>query len=245
MTDLSITETKEIPISKLELGSDLTRQSSITRDLHLLEESIDAIGLLQPIGVFKNEIKDEESFTVVLGMRRFIACYELGHSKILCNVFNRVLDRDEMWFPSLTENSARRPLEKRDLEFAGHRLFEEFSVDDIPGGKTWRETLKRISNSTGITISTLNSLMVDPAMQYLVTSTSMRSHLKNSDTRIKDSHLRNAVRKICLHENVEKFNQLDDELIHQIFSLAQSMSKGPIQDPPIDLPIPKLNKRVR
>jgi ParB family transcriptional regulator, chromosome partitioning protein len=95
-------------------------------DVELLAESINKIGLLQPIVVRTN---GSDSFEIVAGSRRFSACKKLGWRKITCHVVE--LDDKAAFEVSIIENVQRRTLNPIDEGLAFRNYVNKFGWGSI------------------------------------------------------------------------------------------------------------------
>lgn len=76
-------------------------------DLDSLTESISETGLLSPVTIAKNFTGSKERFILVAGNRRYMACQNLGHTKIRVSLINTVEDESDLRFANLHENIHR------------------------------------------------------------------------------------------------------------------------------------------
>ena len=95
---------KEIPMNKIKIGRN-SRLSSRKEDLSGLMQSINSLGLLEPIGVI--ESKDGKGFEIAYGNRRFMAFSKLGLHSIPAVIHTRRNDND-VDVKNLAENVQRR-----------------------------------------------------------------------------------------------------------------------------------------
>ncbi len=96
-------EIKELPMNKIKLGRN-SRLSITNDDLSGLMQSINSVGLLQPIGVVKT--RDGKAYEIAYGNRRFMAFSRLGLHSIPAVVRERKTDK-EVDVLNLTENVQR------------------------------------------------------------------------------------------------------------------------------------------
>lgn len=97
-------EIKELSLNKIKLGRN-SRLSTSNEDLSGLMQSINSVGLLEPIGVVKT--KDGKGYEVAYGNRRFMAFSKLGLHSIPAIIHERKSDND-VDVKNLTENVQRR-----------------------------------------------------------------------------------------------------------------------------------------
>ncbi|TKJ38464.1 hypothetical protein CEE36_10690 [candidate division TA06 bacterium B3_TA06] len=98
-----------IPIDDIEISDFNVRQTDLSKDINLLAESIDDIGLLQPILVYR----EGKKYKLIIGQRRYRAFKELGIKEIPA-LITTVDDEREAVIKSLSENIHRLPLNYRD-----------------------------------------------------------------------------------------------------------------------------------
>jgi len=122
----------EIPLDKIVLGEHQPRdrkgleaRGSLTR----LRENIQEVGLLQPILV---EERDDGTYLLISGERRYRACTQLGHKKIRA---------------VLPSKKTFRSLEKEKSSLRELALFENLQRKDLTAieeGRTFEELLKSL-----------------------------------------------------------------------------------------------------
>lgn len=95
---------KELPMNKIQLGRN-SRMQIRNEDLSALMQSINSIGLLEPIGVV--ETKDRKGWEVAYGNRRYMAFSRLGLHSIPCVIRTRRNDHD-IDVQNLAENVQRK-----------------------------------------------------------------------------------------------------------------------------------------
>lgn len=101
-------EQKEILISDIYPNKDNVRSEN--EDLHELMASIKKHGLLQPIGIQKQNGK----YIIIFGHRRYFACKKLGFEKINCNIFAGLSEQDILIFNTL-ENVQQKTITPLEL----------------------------------------------------------------------------------------------------------------------------------
>lgn len=95
---------KELPLNKIKLGRN-SRLAISQEDLSGLMQSINSVGLLEPIGVVDTE--DGKGWEIAYGNRRFMAFSKLGLHSIPCVIHKRRNDND-VDVKNLAENVQRR-----------------------------------------------------------------------------------------------------------------------------------------
>ena len=114
-----------------------------------LAESINKIGLLQPIIVRTNS---SENFEIVAGNRRFNACKKLGKRKIACHIVE--LDDKKAFEISIIENVQRHTLNPIDESLAFRKYVEQFGWGGVS------ELSQKLSKSTSLRMQTNETVRV-------------------------------------------------------------------------------------
>jgi ParB family chromosome partitioning protein len=114
-------ELQEIDVNLIEIGPGEARSRKVEENTDLLAESIDRIGLLHPITVWRT---DEGKFELIAGQRRLIAVKKLEWDKIPAKVVPRP-DEVKAKAISLAENSPylRYDLSRADAKDAALLLY--------------------------------------------------------------------------------------------------------------------------
>lgn len=110
---------QEIEIQKIEIPQDMVRESIDMDHVNELKESIEDIGLINPITVYERDGK----YRLVAGFHRLHAYKELGREKIPCMVLNTEKERDVEI--QITENISRKNLTPLEEALAYKRLIDE------------------------------------------------------------------------------------------------------------------------
>lgn len=118
-------EVREIPIDALVMGSGQVRLRKIEAEIDDLVVSIRVHGLLEPILVCPHD-GDEETYEVLAGQRRVLACRKLGWSSITATIGEKPADEDNAKAISLTENIIRRDLDTKDIIDACTSLYRKY-----------------------------------------------------------------------------------------------------------------------
>ncbi len=98
-------EIKELPMNKIKIGRN-SRLSVSKEDLSGLMQTINSTGLLEPIGVVKSK-KNDGSYEIAYGNRRFMAYTKLGLHSIPC-VIHEYKNESMIDVMNLAENVQRR-----------------------------------------------------------------------------------------------------------------------------------------
>lgn len=131
-----------IPVDDIEISDFNVRQTDLTKDISLLAESIDDIGLLQPIVVFR----EGKKFKLIIGQRRYRAFKELGVKEIPA-LITTVDDEREAVIKSLSENIHRLDLNYRDKMRLSGALLAKLG------------THKKVAEYLGVTEQTVRSYL--------------------------------------------------------------------------------------
>ncbi len=113
-------EYQQLPLRELEIAEDNVRRNERTADLDELADSLDTLGLQQPIVVQRKGDKYE----VVIGQRRFLAAKRLRWEHIDAKVLSEPLDELHAKIVSFSENAQRRDLTPRDKSDVCRYLLE-------------------------------------------------------------------------------------------------------------------------
>ncbi len=113
----------EVPLSKITVNPYQPRKIFKEQDLLELANSIKVNGLIQPITVSQ---KDDGTFEIISGERRFRACERLGYERV--PVFlKKATDRDRLVL-AIIENVQRSDLNCVEEALAYYQLMDEFSL---------------------------------------------------------------------------------------------------------------------
>lgn len=135
-------ETNLINVSSLNTRKDL---GAGTEDASLddLASSIKEQGLLNPVIVQR---KDDGTYDLIVGQRRFLACKKLGWTKIPAIIRDKMDDTDATIL-SLVENVHRADMSPIDKARAYQKIYEKYQNYD------------KVANETGVSISTIKKYM--------------------------------------------------------------------------------------
>jgi ParB family transcriptional regulator, chromosome partitioning protein len=215
--------------------SDITSPTNPLRstmnNLEELAESINKIGLLQPIIVRTNS---SENFEIVAGNRRFNACKKLGKRKIACHIVE--IDDKKAFEVSMIENVQRHSLNPIDESIAFRKYVEDFGWGGIS------ELSQKLSKSTSYICKRMKLLELPNNIIDLISKSEMHvtvaeELLHISDKRsqsnltelIQDEHLSSRmVRKIVKGMKTkpdrnslsDSSSKSDNEIIHRSFDKA-------------------------
>lgn len=120
-------EFKYLPLDKIDISISNVRRSKLEKHLDELAQSIDEIGLQQPVVVFPKG----DRYELVIGQRRYLACKMLGWKKIPA-LITAVRNRTEATIASFSENIQRVDLDYRDKMQAAIELLDKLgSVAEV------------------------------------------------------------------------------------------------------------------
>ena len=111
-------EFDKIPVEQITTGYFQVAIKNAGAKLDELEAGIKAQGLLQPIGVAKSKItqdNDDFEWEVLWGQRRVQVFKRLGKKEIPAMILNEVLTKEEGMTYALMENIARRDMSRSDI----------------------------------------------------------------------------------------------------------------------------------
>jgi ParB family transcriptional regulator, chromosome partitioning protein len=114
---------QEISLDQIDIGRSQVRLRDVREEIEELAESIEKMGLLEPIVVSKT---DDGRYEVVTGQRRFLAHQVLGRDKIMAVILAGRVEPDIAKAISLTENLVRRDLSEKDYIDACTDLYRRY-----------------------------------------------------------------------------------------------------------------------
>lgn len=155
-------EVKDIELSKIKISDYNTRKDldSGTEDSSLddLANSIKEKGLLNPIIIMK---KDDGTYEVVAGQRRYLACKKLGMDKISAIIRDKMDDADATVL-SLIENVHRADMGPIDKAKAYQKIYDKY------------KDYNKVAKETGMSTSTIKKYMsllnLAPSIQEKLTT---------------------------------------------------------------------------
>jgi ParB family transcriptional regulator, chromosome partitioning protein len=118
-----IVTVKEIPMESLLIGKGQVRLRDVGKEVSELADSINRVGLLEPIVVAP---ADDGKYEIITGQRRFLAHKELKKTTILAAILDHRVDETTAKILSVTENLVRRDLNSKDLIDACTALFRKY-----------------------------------------------------------------------------------------------------------------------
>lgn len=116
-------EVREIPLDQLEIGTSQARIRDVAKNIEELAESIDKMGLLEPIVVCP---LGDDRYEIITGQRRFLAHQHLGRDKIMAVILGERVDNDVAKAISLTENMVRQDISTNDYIDACTALYRRY-----------------------------------------------------------------------------------------------------------------------
>jgi ParB family transcriptional regulator, chromosome partitioning protein len=214
-----------------EITSPTNPLRSTMNNLEELAQSINNIGLLQPIIVRTNS---SENFEIVAGNRRFNACKKLGKRKIACHIVE--IDDKKAFEVSMIENVQRNTLNPIDESLAFRKYVKDFGWGGIS------ELSQKLSKSTSYICKRMKLLELPNNIIDLISKSEMHvtvaeELLHISDKRsqsnltelVQDEHLSSRmVRKIVKGMKTKpdknslsySSSKSDNEIIHRSFDKA-------------------------
>lgn len=171
--DYKIMEIKRIPLGDILIGKGQIRVRNIARGISELAESIRVMGQLQPIIVYESADQPGK-FEILTGVRRFLACQEIGQKDIWAMILDRPVTEEEAKVISLTESATRQPLDRKDLIDALTHLYNLYG------------DIKAVAEKTGLPLAKIRDYVkyqsLNPELKKLVDSgsvdlsTALRAH---------------------------------------------------------------------
>ena len=153
-----ILEFRDIPLEDLVLGKWQVRVSAVAKEIDELANSIDKVGLLEPILVAPTQTAGK--FEIILGQRRFLAHQELGRKTITAGILDEHLDEMKAKVLSVTENLVRRDLSRKDLIDVCTYLYKRY------------DSMKDVARETGLPYNKVRELVkydrLNPELKKLV-----------------------------------------------------------------------------
>jgi len=116
-------EFKEIPLDQIDIGSTNVRKSNLEEGIEELKNSIEEIGLQQPIVVCQ---KPDKRYELIIGQRRYLAYKKAGMDKIPA-ILTSIKNEREAIIRSFIENLHRLDLEYKDKMQATIALLDKFN----------------------------------------------------------------------------------------------------------------------
>lgn len=121
---------KEVALSDLVISKSQVRQRETGKEIDELVDSIQKVGLLEPILVAPAQTSGK--FEIILGQRRFLAHQELGKKTITAGMLSERVGELEAKVLSVTENLVRRDLNRKDLIDVCTYLYKQYgSMKDV------------------------------------------------------------------------------------------------------------------
>ena len=112
-----------LPLDKIQLSEHNIRKKQPKRGLESLKESMAAKGLLQPVSVVGP--KEDGTYELIMGQRRFLAASELGWQTIPAIVIEGPIDKTTKIEMSLSENIHKQDPFEEDILEAFKILYNE------------------------------------------------------------------------------------------------------------------------
>ena len=120
-----IREFKDIPLGDLEISKSQVRVNDNNMDIDELADSINKVGLLEPIVVAPPGPSGK--YEIILGQRRFLAHRVLKLETIKAGILSERVEAIEAKVLSVTENLVRRDLNRKDLIDVCTYLFKQYT----------------------------------------------------------------------------------------------------------------------
>ena len=141
---------QEVPLSDLVIGKGQVRTRDLHKGIDELADSIDKLGLLQPIVVCAASAPGK--WEILTGQRRFLAHKILGRDTITAAILDGAVDEAEAKTISITENLIRRKLSGPDLIDGITYLYKHYG------------SIKHVAQVTGIPYSQVSANVKYPRL---------------------------------------------------------------------------------
>jgi ParB family transcriptional regulator, chromosome partitioning protein len=120
---------QDVEMDKIVIGPSQARVRQIEEDIDELATSMEKVGLLEPVVVYK---LNDGTFELLTGQRRFLAAQKLNWKSIAATIIKKPAHEALAKAISLTENFVRKPLPVRDLIEACTALYKFYgSIPDV------------------------------------------------------------------------------------------------------------------
>jgi len=146
---------REIAIELIDRPDEIVRMDISDNAIKELAESIEEVGLLQPVIVHPKG----ERFVIIAGDRRYLAHEKLGRKKIMCSVRN-IQAEDAIWLRGV-ENIQREDM----TPFEEGHFYARMNQEK---GFPLEEIAKRVSKSAGVVQRRLDILRMPDSFQKAV-----------------------------------------------------------------------------
>ncbi len=124
MTKVTIKAIKDIPLADLVIGKGQVRVKDVGKELDELADSIEVMGLLEPIVVAPADKSGK--YEILTGQRRFLAHKQLKKQTIAAVVLSERVDEHIAKAISVTENLVRRDISQKEKIDACTSLYKKY-----------------------------------------------------------------------------------------------------------------------
>jgi ParB family chromosome partitioning protein len=211
-----IQEVKEIPLTSLVIGRGQVRLTDVGKEIDDLANSIQKMGLLEPIVVCPSKVKNK--YEILTGQRRFLAHKQLKRDKILACILANEVDEAEAKTISMTENMVRRDLNRKDLIDACTSLFKKYG------------SLKDVVEETGLPYSKV-SLYV----KYDRLAAPLKKLVDNNEVELKVALRAQDAASVSGKFNASEAIELAKELSQMSGAQQEKVVKSRVEDPSINV----------
>lgn len=199
---------KEIDVTKI-IKKDNMRFNQNEEDVSMLMDSIKHNGLLEPIGV----VKQNNDFTIVWGHRRLKACQKLGHKTIKAIVSTKEMGEKEYIIKNAIENLQRKDPTIAEIAATCKRLKEEFKMNENEMSVRLGLPLTKIHSATRISHKC--------SKEFIEELTSKNQPFKPLDSSIVNNLLRirlsdEKIRELLSTAHKEEWNTRDAQFITKL-----------------------------
>jgi ParB family transcriptional regulator, chromosome partitioning protein len=124
MTKVTIKAIKDIPLADLVIGKGQVRVKDVGKELDELAESIQVMGLLEPIVVAPADKLGK--YEILTGQRRYLAHKQLKMPTIAAAILSEKVDESMAKAISVTENLVRRDISQKEKIDACTALYKKY-----------------------------------------------------------------------------------------------------------------------
>jgi ParB family transcriptional regulator, chromosome partitioning protein len=198
---------EDLNISDIDFPNNQLR--STIDNLQELVESINKIGLLQPIIVRSNNSKN---FEVVAGNRRLNACKKLGLRKIACHIVE--LDDKQAFEVSIIENVQRHTLNPIDEGLAFRKYVNQFGWGGVS------ELAKIVSKSKSYVCKRIRLVELPEDIKKLISNSEVNATIGEELLPISDKQVQSNLIRLIQEEN------LSSRMVREIIKGGRNKERG-------------------
>lgn len=185
---------KSVNIIQIAFPSFIPKSNISTKEIDELEESIRLNGILQPIGICKNDDNEskEYKYLIIWGRKRLLAASNLGIKKIPAIIFDAKPSREVFLKLSKFEPETKLPMKRADIWLAIRKLYLEYGNEKI------------VSEKTGIPLPVVKDVVFERIVDTILGGPELIDYCKN------ECHLTNKVSKDIFYLLIDNENHSVD-----------------------------------